>query len=87
MNPQEDPLRKLEESESPTVARLHAERPVPAPAFRGRLRRMLISPEGARRGSRFQFSIQGQIAGLLGAGTILLAIAAVGVAGAGPFGA
>ena len=63
------------------AARLEAERPIPHPAFRGELRRQLIgaAPPTARRRVRFL------ITGYSAAGLALLTVAAVGLAGAGPF--
>ena len=65
--------------------KLDAERPVPRPAFRGNLRRSLMSaarvrPEPPRR-------LRLAIAAYAGTGLLLLAIAAVGLAGAGPLSA
>jgi hypothetical protein len=66
------------------ASRLRAERAVPRPGFRGDLRRRLLAdgtphaaPPGLRR----------LIAAYASAGTALVAIAAIGVAGVGPFGA
>jgi hypothetical protein len=63
---------------------LSAKRAVPRPGFRGDLRRRLLAdgepdsvPAGLRR----------RIAAFAGAGTALVAIAAIGLVGAGPFGA
>ena len=62
--------------------RLQALRPAPAPGFRGELRRKLL---GARRrgGRRTQRSVRALA--YAAAGALLLAIAALGLAGAGPF--
>jgi hypothetical protein len=61
--------------------RLRAERPVPAPGYRGELRRRLIvgnRPPVAPRRLRLL------IAAYACSGTVLMAIAAIGLAGAGP---
>jgi hypothetical protein len=69
--------------ETPDIERrLELERPVPRPLFRGELRRSLMSaartrPEPPRR-------LRLAIAGYAASGALLLAIAAVGLAGAGP---
>lgn len=64
---------------------LEASRPVPRAAFRGELRRSLlersVSPASAPRRLRLL------VAAYAGAGTLLVAIAAIGVAGTGPFAA
>lgn len=83
----EDPLREIEEREQMVVSHLRAERPFPAPAFRGELLRRLRGARGSERRARLAGSLSAQIAGCLGAGVILLAVAAVGLVGAGPFGA
>lgn len=59
---------------------LARERPIPRPAFRRQLRRRLVSdPDGAPlRTARLL------IATYAGAGALLLAIVAVGIAGTGP---
>jgi hypothetical protein len=64
--------------------RLERERPVPAATFRGELRRSLQRgprPEPALPRARARILV----AAYGGCGTVLLAVAAVGVAGAGPF--
>lgn len=65
--------------------RLRAERPIPRPAFRGALgRRLLDQLEPSRpRSSR----VRVLIAAYAGSGLCLIAIAALGVAGAGPLAA
>ena len=63
--------------------RLQIERPVPSAAFRGMLRRRLVGEDPPRgRPSRLRLLV----AAYLGSGAVLLALAATGVAGAGPFG-
>jgi hypothetical protein len=80
-----DPFDAIDVSEERTVARLRAERPVPAPTFRGDLRRRLVSTPRTRTAFG-GFSVRVLAASYLGAGLILLAVAAAGLAGAGPFG-
>lgn len=65
--------------------RLETERPVPGAAFRGDLRRRLLNLAGATaaRPRRVRLLISAYATSGLG----LLAIAAVGIAGAGPFAA
>lgn len=67
--------------------RLQGGRPAPAPAFRGDLRRKLVGGSKKRRlvavaGPRDARTLA---AGYSAAGLLLLAVAAVGLAGAGPF--
>ena len=62
--------------------RLAASRPIPSPAFRGALRRHLIETQG-RMASPVQPRLAVAAYALGGVG--LLAIVAVGLAGAGPF--
>ena len=83
----EDPLREIEEREQVVVSHLRAERPFPAPAFRGELLRRLRGARGSERQPGLVGSLGAQIAGCLGAGLVLLAVAAAGLVGAGPFGA
>jgi hypothetical protein len=64
---------------------LEAARPLPAPGFRGELRRRLVAAQagGATAPRRVRaFALSYALSGLL-----LLAVAAVGVAGTGPFAA
>jgi len=63
--------------------RLEASRPVPRAAFRGELRRRLLQNRAPARPPRLRL----MIAAYAGSGFALLAIAAIGVAGAGPLGA
>jgi hypothetical protein len=74
MNETQD--RELEE-------RLRAQRPVPAPTFRGDLRRQLMARGQAPAPGRIRLLI----AAYGGAGVVLLAVAAIGVAGGGPLSA
>jgi hypothetical protein len=66
------------------AARLEAERPVPRAAFRGELRRSLLA--GASRPQLAPPRLRLMVAALTGSGAVLLAIAAVGLAGVGPLG-
>ena len=80
MTPDHARTRQLEEID----ARLRAGRPVPRARFRGDLRRWLLAGgEGEPAPRRLRLLITAYA----GTGTALLAIAAVGVAGLGPFGA
>ncbi len=63
--------------------RLNRSRPVPSAAFRGALRRHLITETPAGRPAR----ARRLVAVYAGSGFTLLLIAAVGVAGAGPLAA
>jgi hypothetical protein len=65
--------------------RLEAERPVPHPAFRGELRRELLATE--RSGKAPPARLRARITAYAGSGAAMLLIAAVGLAGIGPFGA
>jgi hypothetical protein len=67
------------------IARLEAERPVPAAGFRGDLRRRLVR-SGERRGVA-PARVRRLIFAYAGAGTALLLVVVLGVAGAGPFAA
>jgi hypothetical protein len=77
---QRDDLVRLSE-------RLEADRPIPSPGFRGNLRRRLLGTVSQPRrqpgvaATRFRL----WAAGYTAVGTLCLAIAAIGVAGAGPF--
>jgi hypothetical protein len=64
---------------------LERDRPVPRATFRGDLRRLLLADGGsvAARASRWRVLV----AAYSGLGALLLAVAAIGLAGAGPFGA
>jgi len=64
--------------------RLEAERPVPAPAFRGDLRRSLV---GGARPSPRPARLRAQIAGYALSGLLLLAAGASSAAGFGPLAA
>jgi hypothetical protein len=75
MDPEEaDELARVAE-------RLRTERPVPAAAFRGKLRRLLLVEAAVPLlGRRLHLAVAGYVA----SGTALLALAAIGVLGAGP---
>ena len=61
---------------------LEANRPVPSAAFRGELRRRLLVSSGALKTTPPHLRLL--IATYAGSGAVLLLVAAVGVAGAGP---
>jgi hypothetical protein len=67
------------------MARLESERPIPTAAFRGELRRRLLT-EAGMRGSSAQRTV-GALIAFAGSGLSLLAVAAIGIAGLGPFAA
>jgi hypothetical protein len=67
--------------------RLRDERPVPRAGFRGDLRRALIAAGPARRGASAADRWRVQVATYSGLGTLLLAVAAAGLVGLGPFSA
>jgi hypothetical protein len=69
----------------PLVERLEAERPVPDAAFRGELRRRLLGRAGDARPAPARLRLL--ITAYGGAGSLLLVLAAVGVAGVGPLAA
>jgi hypothetical protein len=73
-----EPLDHDLEEISQTLAR---QRPTPHPVFRGGLRRQLLEREAGRRGGAIRLAI----AAYASAGGALMAVAALGVAGAGPF--
>jgi hypothetical protein len=83
-----DPLEAIEADEQRTADLLRGERPVPAPGFRGELsRRLRPQRRGGVQRAFGAFSARALAASYLGAGLVLLAVAAAGLAGAGPFGA
>jgi hypothetical protein len=68
--------------------RLQAERPVPRPAFRGDLRRELLGAAPRERrlsGVARPRNIRVLVASYIGSGLLLLGVAAIGLAGTGPF--
>jgi hypothetical protein len=62
-------------------------RPVPRAAFRGDLRRLLIERTPTRRGAAAAERWRVLVATYSALGTLLLAVAAIGLAGVGPFSA
>lgn len=68
-----------------TAERLEDERPVPSAGFRGELRRRLVA--GVHRHRERPARLRLMINAYAGSGTALLAFAAAGLAGIGPFGA
>jgi hypothetical protein len=79
----------LEPSESEELValamRLQAQRPAPAPSFRGELSRKLLRVGGARAGLVKRRTARVLAASYVASGLLLLGIAAIGLAGAGPF--
>ena len=67
----------------PLAERLVASRPVPGAGFRGDLRRRLLADEPARPLARPSY-LWARIGASFAVGTVLLAVAALGVGGAGP---
>ena len=65
--------------------RMQRERAVPAPGFRGALRRRLVADLDRRGAGLARPRLW--VAGYAGSGTALMLLAAVGLAGVGPFGA
>ena len=65
--------------------RLEQGRPVPSAGFRGELRRTLLA--APRRSSTIKQRYRLWAVSYVGAGAVCLAIAAIGLAGAGPFAA
>jgi hypothetical protein len=83
LDPEIDPQERKELAR--VAAQLETERPVPQPAFRGELgRRLLGQLEPGRAQPR---GLRMLITAYAGSGLCLLAVAAVGVAGAGPLAA
>lgn len=79
-----------QDREHPSIARvadrLERERPVPAPGFRGELRRRLM--QGRRSPGHISApSLRAWVASYVGAGALCLVVAAAGLLGAGPFAA
>lgn len=79
-------LSAAERQELTLVAeRLEHDRPLPAPAFRGSLRRHLFGPRQGSTSPAARFRLWA--ASYTAAGTLCLLVAAVGLAGIGPFAA
>ncbi len=83
----DDTLLPIEGEEWETVSLLRAERPVPAPAFRGALGgHLALFPQPAGTGGR-RAPVRPLLAAAYLGGTVLLGAAALGLAGLGPFAA
>ena len=67
--------------------RLLAERPAPRAAFRAALRAHLAELAGSRRTAWRPGRLRALVAAYAGSGVVLLAIAAIGLTGAGPLAA
>jgi hypothetical protein len=78
----EDEVRVLQS----VADRLADERPVPAAGYRARLRSSLLQQGGGAITSR-PARLRVAILGYAGSGALLLVVAAVGLAGVGPFAA
>lgn len=67
--------------------RLEADRPIPSPGFRGNLRRKLLGTDSRPRRQPSAVTARFRLwaAGYTAIGTLCLAVAAVGLAGVGPF--
>ena len=73
-----------DEADTTAIERvLEDSRPIPRAAFRGDLRRHLLARRAHTRPARLRYLI----AAYAGSGTLLLVVAAAGVAGAGPLAA
>lgn len=82
---EDDVLLSVEDEEWATASLLRAERPVPAPAFRGALGgRLARSPENDTGTAISPPASRAQVAAYLG-GAILLATAALVLVGVDPF--
>lgn len=68
-----------------TAMHLHAKRPNPAPSFRGNLRRKLFDRGGSRLLITTRRRARMLALSYAASGLLLLTVAAIGVAGAGPF--
>jgi hypothetical protein len=68
--------------QDPAEERLRSERPVPSPRFRDELRRRLS--QQADRDPARPTEVRLRVAAFAGSGALLLAIAAIGLAGVGP---
>ncbi len=66
--------------------RLEGERPVPRAGFRAELKAQLIEAESRRPVAWRPRHLGRLVAGYCGAGSLLLAVAALGLTGAGPLG-
>jgi hypothetical protein len=70
-----------------TAMRLQAQRPNPAPSFRGELRRWLLGGSRRHRSLATPLGTRALAFAYATCGLLLLAVAAIGLAGAGPFAA
>jgi hypothetical protein len=70
----------------PIAERLERERPIPRPAFRGALRRQLVGEPRARH-QLLPARPRLLVGAYAGSGTLLMAIAAIGLLGVGPLAA
>ncbi len=66
--------------------RLEADRPVPRAGFRAELKAELIEAERTRPVAWRPKHLKRLVAGYCGAGSLLLAVGALGITGAGPLG-
>lgn len=82
-----DPTFSAEEREALALLgeRLERERPLPGAGFRGELRRLLLTSPRRSTSSSVRWRLWA--ASYAGAGALCLAVAAIGLAGAGPFAA
>lgn len=84
----DDLTRSESDSLTAIAMRLQALRPAPGPGFRGELRRRLLGvsrSERGREGMRTPRGVRALAAAYVAAGALLLAVAAAGLAGGGPF--
>jgi hypothetical protein len=80
-----NPERDRDAATERLAARLESERPVPRAGFRADLRRQLLTP--ATRRDETLRAVRLRVAAYAASGFVLLGVAAIGVAGAGPFAA
>jgi hypothetical protein len=80
-----EPFREDQPELDEIASRLEQERPTPRSAFRRALRRRLF--EATERDSARARRLRVLVAAYAGSGTMLLAVAALGVAGVGPLSA
>jgi hypothetical protein len=72
----------MNEDVDPIAERLRTERPVPSAGFRGELRRRLIVADRKRPVAPRRLRLL--VTAYAGSGALLMAIAAIGLAGVGP---
>lgn len=75
----------IAESLAATAMRLQAQRPNPAPSFRGDLRRRLLGKSSRRQHVVTRRGARALAFSYAASGLALLTIAAIGLAGTGPF--